>query len=142
MIKFYASKAPYGFLNNYAPARFFIFNEWWNNVEQAYQSQKTDVKEEIDLIRNAETANQARELGQKVTIRSNWEYIKRDVMKQCVLQKFLQHPNLRIRLMNTGNEKIEEDSPIDWFWGVGSDGTGQNHMGKILVEVREMLKGE
>ncbi len=27
-------------------------------------------------------------------------------------------------------------SPIDWYCGVGSDGTGKNMLGRILMEIR------
>jgi hypothetical protein len=30
----------------------------------------------------------------------------------------------------------------DMYWGCGADGTGQNMLGKVLMEVREELKGE
>ena len=37
---------------------------------------------------------------------------------------------------------IVENSPHDFFWGRGFDGSGQNHLGRLLVELREELLHE
>jgi ribA/ribD-fused uncharacterized protein len=141
-IKFYRTKEPYGFLGNYFKARFFIYGRWWSFVEAPYQSEKTHVQSEKDEICAAIKANDSRLLGQKVTMRPDWDQVKRKVMKECVTAKFLQHPLLREQLLATGSEELIEDSPVDWYWGCGADGTGQNVLGQVLMEVREELKGE
>jgi predicted NAD-dependent protein-ADP-ribosyltransferase YbiA (DUF1768 family) len=33
-----------------------------------------------------------------------------------------------------------ENSPIDYYWGCGADGSGKNNLGLILMEVREILR--
>ncbi|HEX2549583.1 MAG TPA: NADAR domain-containing protein, partial [Gammaproteobacteria bacterium] len=43
-------------------------------------------------------------------------------------------------LFSTGDEEIAEDSPTDSFWGLGPDGGGQNNLGKILMQVRQVLR--
>jgi hypothetical protein len=111
-------------------------------VEAPYQAQKTFIQEEQDAIWAAVKANDSRLLGQKVTMRPDWDQVKRQVMKECVLAKFLQHADLRKQLMATGDETLIEDSPVDAWWGCGADGTGQNVLGQVLMEVREELKGE
>lgn len=141
-IKFYRTKEPHGFLGNFYRARFFIYGRWWNWVEAPYQAEKTNVLEEKDAIWAAVKARESRDLGQTVTMRVNWDQIKRRVMKECVMAKFLQHPDLRKQLMDTGTEELIEDSPVDSYWGCGKDGTGQNVLGQVLMEVREELKGE
>jgi predicted NAD-dependent protein-ADP-ribosyltransferase YbiA (DUF1768 family) len=35
-----------------------------------------------------------------------------------------------------------ENSPIDYYWGCGKDGSGKNKLGQILMEVREILRNE
>ncbi len=37
---------------------------------------------------------------------------------------------------------LTENSPYDYFWGIGNDGTGKNLLGKILMETREVLHQE
>lgn len=75
-----------------------------------------------------------------VKIRNNWELIKVDVMRKAVFAKFSQNENLKNLLLLTGEKKIIEDSPRDKFWGIGGKGNGHNHLGKILMEVRTLLR--
>lgn len=140
--KFYRIKEPGGFLGNFWRARMFIYGRWWDWVEAPYQAEKTSVQAEKDLIWAATKPMEARNLGQKVTMRPDWDAVKRSVMKECCLAKFLQHPDLRKQLMETGDMTLIEDSPVDWYWGCGKDGTGQNVLGQVLMELREELKGE
>jgi len=141
-IKFYKTSGPHGFLNNFKKARMFIYGRWWNNVEAPYQSQKTlDIGEQLQIW-EADTPRKARDLGQKVTLRSNWDKVKDQVMYECVLAKFLQNADLRRELMKTDPEVLVEDSPIDSYWGCGKDGTGKNMLGLTLMKVRQELKGE
>lgn len=141
-IKFYRTRDPYGFLGNFYPARMYVYGRWWNWVEAPYQSAKTPVLEEKEAIWKAERAMESRNLGQKVMMVPNWDAIKRDVMKECCLAKFLQHSDLRHNLIATGTEELVEDSPVDWYWGCGKDGTGQNVLGQVLMEIRTELAGE
>lgn len=112
-IKFYRTKDPYGFCGNFYRARMFIYGRWWNWVEAPYQAKKTLVQAEQDQIWQAQKPMEARNLGQKVTMVGTWDVIKREVMKECCTAKFLQHPDLRKQLMDTGAEVLIEDSKID-----------------------------
>lgn len=139
-IKFYKSVPPYGYLNNFDTHPIYVFDRKWDSVEHAYQAQKTFNSEEYDAIWKAKTPRIARDLGQVVTMRSDWNDIKYSVMKECVLAKFTQHSHLQEQLLATGDEVLIEDSPIDWYWGCGADGTGKNKLGMILMEVRKEIR--
>jgi ribA/ribD-fused uncharacterized protein len=139
-IKFYKSVPPYGYLNNFDTHSIYVFDREWDTVEHAYQAQKTQSAEEYDSIWKAKTPREARNLGQAVTLRKDWDLIKDSVMKECVLAKFTQHLDLQNQLLATGDEELVEDSNIDWYWGCGSNGKGQNKLGKILMEVRKELR--
>jgi ribA/ribD-fused uncharacterized protein len=142
-LKFYKLKDPGGYMSNYYKARFYIYYRWWDTVEHAYQAQKCALGSEYDAIHQTKKANDARLLGQKVQMREHWDDIHKDrVMLECVLAKFLQHKDIRDQLMATGDEELIEDSPVDSYWGCGADGTGKNKLGKILMKIREDLKGE
>lgn len=141
-IKFYKTNEDYGFMSNYYKARFFIYGRWWPSVEHPYQAKKCYKLEEFDAIWQTVRSKDARELGQKIEMRPDWAEVRADVMYECVLAKFLQHKDLRDQLIDTGNEELIEDSPADWYWGCGNDGTGQNMLGKILMKVRSELQGE
>ena len=64
------------------------------------------------------------------------------VMCVLVRLKVAQHPRVAKLLESTGNAPIVERSPTDAFWGDAHGGkpelgTGENWLGRILVEVRE-----
>ena len=73
-------------------------------------------------------------------------------MKKVVTKKFSNNEKLKKLLLNTGDRAIYEASPHDNFFGVGislrdkdffrkvKDHKGKNHLGRILMAVRESLK--
>lgn len=138
-IKFYKTNEPYGYMNNFHKTSIFIYDNWWNNVEAPYQSRKTLDPAEKKEIWEAATPRKARDLGQKVELVDNWDAIRFSVMRECVLAKFLQNDRLRNDLISTGTEILIEDSPIDYYWGCGADGTGLNMLGQILMSVRNAI---
>ena len=54
-------------------------------------------------------------------------------------QKFATHADIRELLLSTGTEEIIEQAADDYYWGCGSDKTGKNRLGQILMEVRTDL---
>lgn len=141
-IKFYKSIPPYGYMNNFCKAKMTVYGRIWETVEHAYQAQKTLIPGEINKIWAASSPREARNMGQLVQMRPDWDLIKDHVMKECVLAKFKQHPELAEQLLSTEDEELVEDSPIDWYWGCGKDGTGKNMLGKTLMQVRKELRDE
>ncbi len=61
-------------------------------------------------------------------------------MRKAVLRKFETHQDIKKILLATDDQEIVEKSPIDYYWGCGSDGNGKNMLGIILMEVREILR--
>ncbi len=74
-------------------------------------------------------------------IRSDWDAVKQDVLKKVLLAKFQQHDEIRETLLFTGNRVIFRHAKDD-YWADKMDGTGQNHIGKILMVVREELRNK
>ena len=72
-------------------------------------------------------------------LRSDWQLVKDDIMRQAVLRKFATHADILMVLVSTGDELLVEKSPTDYYWGCGADGSGKNILGVILMEVREIL---
>jgi ribA/ribD-fused uncharacterized protein len=147
---FYKVNEPYGFMSSFYKAKMFIYNKWWASVEHAYQAQKCLYPEEALAIWKTVKCKDARDLGQKVSLRPDWDKIqdhflmlsvKDQVMLDCVLAKFVQHHDLRKMLLDTGAEELIEDTAPsnDMYWGCGKDGTGKNMLGKILMKVRSDL---
>jgi len=143
-IYFYTTKDKYGEFSNFAKYGIEQDGEWWKTTEHYFQVQKFIDEEYQERIRNAPNAKIAANLGRsrKVPIREDWEEIKDDVMKMAVLKKFQTHKDLRYLLLSTGNEKLVEAAPRDYYWGCGADGSGKNMLGVILEEVRNKLRNE
>jgi ribA/ribD-fused uncharacterized protein len=59
------------------------------------------------------------------------------------MAKFGQHSDLKKILLATGEQLIEEHTDTDLYWGNGGkDGSGANHLGKLLMKVRHTLSKE
>lgn len=129
----------YRFLSNFFPTEVTYQGDIYNSVEQAYQASKTNDLGERARIRGEKSPGKAKRLGRRVTLRPDWEQVKLQVMHELVLQKF-QDKVLRAELLTTGDlELIENNWWNDYFWGV-CRGTGENHLGKILMKVRDQLR--
>ena len=113
----------------------------FGNTEAAFQAAKClDMKERERFF--SLSGGQAKRLGKRVELRPDWEDVKIDIMRQVLKSKFTQNPELREKLIATGDaELIEGNNWRDFYWGV-CNGKGQNHLGKLLMEVRVELKGE
>lgn len=144
-IKFYSSTNDYSEFSNFYMRKIFIGGHVWPSVEHYYQAQKTtDLKARI-LIKNLRSARLAKNAGQEppvglVDLRPDWYSIRIGVMKRACFAKFTQHSDLLKLLLDTEEATLIEDSPVDIFWGCGRDGTGDNNLGKVLMEVRQSLR--
>ena len=144
-IYFYKVSDPYGCFSNFSLHPIQVERLYWQTVEHYYQAQKfvgTENERLIQVIRDAQTPMAAAQIGRDRTLklRSDWEQVKQQVMRQGVLTKFLTHSDIQEILLNTDEELIVEDSPTDYYWGCGQDKTGQNQLGKILMSVRQELR--
>lgn len=128
----------YQFLSNFEPCRVTYDGEIYSTVEHAYQAAKTLDTQQREVIRDCETASKAKRFGQRVLMRDDWEKIKLGVMKELLEQKFSKEP-YKSKLLGTGTMDIEEGNWWgDTFWGV-CEGKGDNHLGKMLMQIREEL---
>ncbi|WP_009631320.1 NADAR family protein [Synechocystis sp. PCC 7509] len=146
-IYFYKVNEPYGCFSNFSPHSIELQGETWQTVEHYYQAQKFigSLDEKLaSIIKAASTPEQAAALGRDCSrqLRSNWQQVKTQVMRLAVLQKFLTHQDIQAILLSTANLIIVENSPNDYYWGCGEAKTGDNHLGKILMSVREEIKSK
>lgn len=128
----------YNFLSNFFPVLIKYDSHHYPTVENAYQAAKSISSLERLCFENC-TPAQAKVRGQCVVLRPDWPKVKLKVMGELVYKKF-QVPELKQRLLATGDmEIIEENTWNDTFWGI-CNGRGQNELGKILMAVRSMLR--
>lgn len=126
------------FLSNFWPCRVEFDGQVYTSVEHAYVAAKVLDPVVRDLIKNCATAGQVKRLGRKLPLRADWEAVKLSVMESLIRQKF-NDPGLGSRLKATGEQELVEGNHWgDTFWGV-CDGVGQNHLGKLLMKVRNEI---
>ncbi|MBW4644457.1 MAG: NADAR family protein [Goleter apudmare HA4340-LM2] len=141
-IYFYSTREQYGCFSNFSPHGFVLDDLYWSTSEHYFQAQKFIGTPHVEKIRLVKTPKDAAKMGRERTrpLRPDWEEVKDDIMRKAVLCKFATHADIREILFSTGNAEIIENSPIDWYWGCGADGSGKNMLGIILMEVRERLR--
>ncbi len=134
----------YRFLSNFWSARVYLDGVWYPSTENAFQAAKTLNPTERAKFVNC-SAVESKKLGRAVTLRLDWEDVKIDVMRKLLMQKF-SSGELRQQLLETGDAfLIEGNNWGDRFWGMTysedvediGQMTGLNHLGKLLMEVRE-----
>lgn len=133
---------PYGCFCNFSPHGVDLGGVWWPTVEHYYQAMKysdTPYTKLIEQIRRAARPRDAKRLGRCEPAREDWDEVRVDVMRRALGRKFELHQGPRELLLATGDKLIVERAPGDYFWGCGHDGTGQNWLGRVLMEVRATL---
>jgi len=129
----------YEFLSNFYDQAFEYDGYVFKTAEHAYQAQKTIDDVDFEKIKNADTPGQAKRLGKKLYNRWDWDDIKLDIMYRIVFAKFSSSPELQKKLIATyPSQLVEANTWNDTFWGV-CNGKGENHLGKILMNVRQIL---
>lgn len=171
-VTFYDPKGVNGIFSNYwsIPGGFVYQNIRYPTSEHAFQAAKFDYpgssersKEYAKIISQQSTPNKARILalqkiggGYKwrtdlnpiiteysdVLLRPNWDGVKVKVMHDILTAKFTQCKQCQDTLFATGDRYIAEASPRDNLWGTGKDGTGQNYLGRLLMMIRDELRGQ
>ena len=138
----------YAFLSNMYPCKIIYKELEFPSSEHLYQWLKIPNTQEgqwwRDKIREAVHGKVAKKLANnpkcpKVDKFYEFDHIKLDRMKLAVYLKFTQNEDLAELLRETGDEElIEGNTWNDTFWGV-CNGIGQNHLGKILMKMREII---
>lgn len=143
-IDFYKEFGPLGYLANYSQHGFYKNGIYYKTVEHFYQSEKFDNEEIKNKIINANTPKEASNIGRDRNNKrkDNFKKIKEEVMYEGVLEKFRQNADIRSKLIETGNSPIREMTIDEYYWGVGKDLSGENHIGKTLMKVRNTIKNE
>ena len=135
----------------------FLSNFYWNEIEHEgivyptnehfFQAMKTLDNDERRQIANCLTPGQAKRMGRRVALRSDWESVKEDVMFLGLCLKFADE-QLADWLLETGDEELVEGTT----WHDNEQGNcscpkctnieGKNKLGKLLMRVRDMIKEE
>lgn len=132
----------YAFLSNFWYSPVLLGHIIYPTVEHAYQAAKTlDINQRSNILL-APSPGIAKRMGQKLTLRSDWEQIKRRVMLQLLRSKF-QNQTLRDKLVFTlPHMLIEGNTWHDNYWGMCNchvcvaHEQQENWLGKLLMHIR------
>lgn len=156
-IRFYKRDRPdFGFLSNFFVAPVTINGVTWAQTEAYYQAQKSANPDYHARIQESDKPSWSKYVGDSRIghpklakkswfrqhpddLRADWDNVKLDVMRVALQAKFTQHDFLRRSLLNTRDSEIIEDSASDYFWGEGQDGSGDNWLGRLLMDLRVIL---
>ena len=132
-------RGAFEFCRNFYPAKVEYLGLTFRCSEGAYMAAKfTDPAFQQRFC--GLTGNEAKQLGKTKhpSYRKDWEAVKVSVMREVLASKF-SDPKLQETLLATvGTELVEVNWWGDRFWGV-CKGEGQNHLGRLLMELRDQF---
>ena len=149
-VSFRRTKERYGGLSNMASGFPIAINGIRIPTSEAlYQACRYPAKPDIQLLivgqRSPMTAKMKARRYLKDT-RHDWDSVRVEIMRWCLRAKLAQNwDSFGGLLLRTGDAPIVEDSRKDAFWGAKRTGDGElvgtNALGRLLMELREELKG-
>lgn len=105
-------------------------------VENYYQGMKSGHPKILKLFSEM-TPSKAKFNGRHLDLREDWEQVKFEVMEKALRIKFAPGTIWYARLEMEEGEIVETNNWNDKFWGKTLDGIGENHLGKILMKIRD-----
>lgn len=130
----------------------------FNCAEQSMMYHKAKVfndNEAMEKILETSNPRKHKAIGRTIVGYSDaiWDEKKLEIVANGNYLKFIQNPDLRKMLLDTGDKIIVEASPVDRIWGVGlaeddprivdeSKWLGQNLLGICIMYAREQIKLE
>ena len=143
-IKFYNRYDPYYEFTNFYFSPINLDDHTWPTTEHYFQAQKFVGTPYYDYIRKVSYPRDAfqvsRDPSAHAWIRGDWHHVKNDVMLKALQAKFTQHADLKRLLLGTEDRELIEHTHNDSYWGDGGDGSGANHLGRLLMQVRNEIK--
>ena len=130
----------YRFLSNFfiVPGGLEYEGRRYPTLEHAFAAAKSLDPVVREAIAALSGASQAKRAGRAISLRPDWEAVKLAVMADLLARKF-SCETLARALTETGEtELVEGNNWGDIFWGV-CDGRGENHLGRLLMELRARL---
>ena len=106
---------------------------------QKFASYRPDIAKRI---MNARSPHEAKDIAKahKSVRDHRWEDRRLPTYRMAQMLRVDQHELVRAKLLSTGERRLIENSPDDfWGWGPGPNHRGLNHGGKELEGVRELL---
>lgn len=153
VIGFHNPEEEYGFLSNWYLSEFRLGGITYSSMEQYMMYQKAilfgDTKSSQRILAT-DDVTEIKLLGRGVAqyVDSVWAGRRQIIVYRGLTEKFRQNPDLRNRLVATGEAVLAECAVKDQIWGIGlsmkdrrrfhlEEWRGQNLLGYTLMEVRQ-----
>lgn len=144
---FYGRYCPF---SNFFPSEFVVADQRYSCVEQYFQKKKAEYSGAYMLSQQISVSEDPAEMKAitKPIDKALWpKELQHKTMKDALLAKFQQNKRLGKLLKDTGTKKMIECNRYDRYWGNGRaihdkrarQGTGLNHLGSLLEEVRDLI---
>lgn len=132
----------YRFLSNFWYVPIEYEGRIYPTLEHAYQAQKCYLDEDKDLFTDFNLKpKDAKRIGRFIKCIDFWDDRKLKFMRELLIIKF-QNKVLRQKLIELKDYYLEETNIWgDTFFGVYK-GIGENHLGKLLMEIRDNILEE
>lgn len=140
------------FLSNFYSATFKLEEHTFTSAEQAYfffKARTCKNEEAASVFLSMSNPRKIKSDGDNIPSKAVWEANKEAFMRSVVYSKFSQNPEIRDKLLNTGEAPLYECTRNRW-WGCGlrfdspdwnnMNPPGLNKLGSILMEVRSALR--
>ncbi len=134
----YPCKIKYEGLTYYCSETIYISMKYEKNQTRVINGEEVNLREYFSKIKDGKFRKKEQYL---YPIDKNFNKNKLKIMENIIREKF-KIPFLRNLLLKTEDlELVELNNWNDIFWGV-CNGKGENHLGKILMKIREEIKLE
>lgn len=143
--RFFSRLDPDELLGSHCATAFHLDDRDWPTVEhyvQAMQFEDLSCQERIRLAPTPAAATSAARWMFFRRRRKGWKTSRTVYMTRAVYTRCRTHQASAEALLDTGDEKLIENSQYDYFWGCGRDKRGENQYGKVLESVRQRLRDE
>jgi ribA/ribD-fused uncharacterized protein len=143
VIHFYRTEDAYGAFSNFSRHPITVDGIEWPTTEHYFQAQKFMGTPHMESIRRMSSPGDAARAGRSRSrpLRADWESVKETVMLTALRAKFTQHADLRAMLLDTENALLVENTTDDYYWGIGTNRSGLNRLGELLMDLRAELSG-
>ncbi len=145
-----------GYLSNWYSSYFEVDNIGYSSMEQYMMRRKALVFGDLEIaaqILDTSDVGKIKALGRSVKNYNDiiWNGLRQPIVCTGLLEKFAQNPELKEKLLETGEDILAECAVNDRIWGIGlsmKDGNrfdmkkwnGQNLLGFSLMHIRSILK--
>ena len=130
----------YAWLSNFHVAPVLFEGLLYPSSENAYQAAKVkpEFRHHFLTISPGKSKREWKKHPLLDATSKDWDARKLEVMRELVRDKFTRNPELKAKLVATAPRYLEEKLWWkDTFWGVDIKLGGQNHLGLILMVLRD-----